>query len=45
MAYELLPQSRNLNKLEDPNKSGGVGKFFEKKNKRNGTLIRDSRTT
>ena len=35
MAYELLSQSRKLNKQggERPNKSGVVGKFFEK-NKR-----------
>ena len=34
MANELLSQSRKLNKRGDPNKSGVVGKFFEKKNKR-----------
>ena len=33
MANELLSQSRKLNKRGDPNKSGVVGKFFEKKNK------------
>ena len=34
MAYELLSQSRKYNKLGGPNKSRGVGKSFEKKNKR-----------
>ena len=31
MAYQLLLQSRKPNKQGGPNKSGGVGKFFEKK--------------
>ena len=31
MANELLSQSRKLNKRGDPNKSGVVRKFFEKK--------------
>ena len=31
MAYELPSQSRKINKRGDPNMSGGVGKFFEKK--------------
>ena len=35
MAYELLSQSRKLNKRGGPNKSGEVGKSFEK-NKREG---------
>ena len=39
MAYELLSQSRKLDKLEVLCKNGGVGKFFEKKSR--GTLIRD----
>ena len=39
MAYELLSQSKKLNKRRGPNKSGGVGKLFEKKNKREGRLL------
>ena len=31
MTYELLSRSRKLNKRGVPNKSGEVGKFFEKK--------------
>ena len=31
MAYELLSQSRKLNKRGGPNKSGRVGKMLEKK--------------
>ena len=30
MAYELLSKSRKLTKRGGPNKSGGVGKIFEK---------------
>ena len=42
MTYELLLQSRKLDKLEGLCKNGGVGKFFEKKKKKSrGTLIRD----
>ena len=48
MTYELLLQSRKLDKLEGLCKNGGVGKFFEKKKKKKkkkkknrGTLIRD----
>ena len=45
MAYELLSQSRKLNKWGGRNKSGEnrgrgkVGKSFEKKNKRMGRLL------
>ena len=51
MAYELLSQSRKLNIQGGggPNKGeegGRVGKFFEKKNKREGrALIRNPRVT
>ena len=46
MAYELLSQSSKLNKRGGPNKSGRVGKFFEKKNLISvGTFIRDSRVS
>ena len=31
MAYDLLSQSRKLNKWRGPNKSGRVRKLFEKK--------------
>ena len=41
MTYELLSQSRKLDKLEGLCKNGGVEKFFEKKKKSRGTLIRD----
>ena len=34
MTYELLLQSRKLDKLEGLCKNGGVGKFFEKKKKK-----------
>ena len=43
MAYKLLSKSRKLNKRGGPNKRGEVGKFFEKKKKLGGTLIRDPR--
>ena len=39
MAYELLSKSRKLNKRGGPNKSGEVGKFFEKKSKLGGCLL------
>ena len=42
MTYELLLQSRKLDKLEGLGKNGGGGKFFKKKKKKSrGTLIRD----
>ena len=51
MAYELFSQRRKLNKPSggSPNKSGkrrgvgGCGNFFEKRNKREGALIREPR--
>ena len=50
MAYELFSQRRKLNKPSggSPNKSGKRrggrgGNFFEKKNKREGALIREPR--
>ena len=45
MANELLSQSRKLNKRGDPNKSGVVEKFFEKKKTSGGrgTLIGNPR--
>ena len=39
MAYELLSQSRKLNKRGGPNKSGRVGKMFEKKISGGGRLL------
>ena len=42
MTYELLLQSRKLDKLEGLCKNGGVGKFFEKKKKKSrGALIKE----
>ena len=46
VAYQLLSQSKKLNKQGNPNKNrGGRGdwKIFWKKNKQGGTLIRDPR--
>ena len=45
MGYDLLSRSGKHNKRGGPDKSGRVGKFFEKKNKRLGTHIRDPRVT
>ena len=39
MTYELLLQSRKLDKLEGLCKNGGVGKFFEKKKEAGGRLL------
>ena len=43
MTYELLLQSRKLDKLEGLCKNWGVGKFFEKKKKKAGGRLLGTR--